>query len=952
MKIFPFDEVARIPAPGDNAAIATRGLEAGSVIVGGPEGSITCAHSVLEGHRFVIRAIPEGMPLSSWGLPFGFARFALSPGEYVCNAAILRVLKERGIDHRLPTTPNFENRIEGYDFDESSFEPGEQVERAANPASFLGYRRAGGRGAGTRNCIAIIAATVREAGFAEALARRLQPRIEGIDSIDRIVAITHTEGGHRAGGGPSKHDNERPHNYLAVLRCLAGFCTHPNLAAVLVCDYGAGTYSGEDIEAFMRKRGDPLDALPHRFFRIRSGVEKSLDEAERIVRGWIPEAAAAKREPVPLDELKVALQCGGSDAFSGISGNPLAGSVAKEIIRHGGSAVLAETDELIGAEPYMLANVRDIATARRFLERIEAFKTYAGHHGATAEGNPSGGNQFRGLYNITLKSIGAARKRDPDVRLDHAIDYGVPMHAPGFYFMDSPGNDLESIAGQVASGANLIFFITGNGSITNFPFVPTLKFVTTSARFQMLEKEMDVNAGRYNDGQSMESLAQETFALACRIASGEPDKGEIAGHSQVQIWREWPQGQGGESRIEAIRNAKAPDGRPLATLPMPPLRLDLQLFAGPLGPSADRIALVMPTSLCSGQPARLIAEDLGKRYSGLRVSRFVSLTHSEGCGSANAEDIHLRTLLSHLRHRFVESALLLEHGCEKTHNDAVRRFLAERGEDIERYGFAGVQLDGGIEGVKEKAGRWFERALRRESPSVRTAASAKDLRLGILTTGRLPDFAARVLCRLAGRIVASGGSVFVCDRGAFAKASSGTGGGGGGIEVEFDLGIGGKEEGDRGLAGKRAWREELLAEPGRPSLAFGERGESAGLHVIEMPTNNALEMTTAIGAAGAETMLAWIADAPLLAHPMIPLLQAASDPDVRTRHGADLDIEIDPPVQQNDAGSTDNEAAIETAVEALARRIADTASGIYTPNANRLAMTGFQLTRGLLGVSM
>jgi altronate dehydratase len=117
-----------------------------------------------------------------------------------------------------------------------------------------------------------------------------------------------------------------------------------------------------------------------------------------------------------------------------------------------------------------------------------------GWHGHSAEGNPSGGNKFRGLYNIALKSIGAARKKDPEVQLDYVIDYSERMTAPGFYFMDSPGNDLESIAGQVASGCNMIFFTTGNGSITNFPFVPTVKFVTTTGRWNLLHDDMDVNA--------------------------------------------------------------------------------------------------------------------------------------------------------------------------------------------------------------------------------------------------------------------------------------------------------------------------------------------------------------------------------------------------------------------------------------------------------------------------
>src|SRR6185295_12214230 len=132
----------------------------------------------------------------------------------------------------------------------------------------------------------------------------------------------------------------------------------------------------------------------------------------------------------------------------------------------------------------------------------------------------SGGNMYRGLYNIALKSIGAARKKDPAVRLDYVIEYGQRMEQPGFCFMDSPGNDLESVAGQVAAGCNMIFFTTGNGSITNFPFVPTLKVVTTTKRYQLMPHEMDVNAGAYLDGTSMAELAQQMLDLTVEVASG------------------------------------------------------------------------------------------------------------------------------------------------------------------------------------------------------------------------------------------------------------------------------------------------------------------------------------------------------------------------------------------------------------------------------------------------
>src|SRR6185436_6094486 len=220
------------------------------------------------------------------------------------------------------------------------------------------------------------------------------------------------------------------------------------------------------------------------------------------------------------------LQCGGSDAFSGVSGNPLAGAIVHEVIRHGGIGVLTETDESVGAEAYLLKNARDYATATKFLGKIEGFKERLSWHGVTPESNPSGGNKLRGLYNITLKSLGAVHKKEPRTPVDHVIEYAVQLEAPGFYFMNSPGNDLEGIAGKVGAGCNLFLFVTGNGSITNFPFVPTMKITTTSRRHQLLVHEMDINAGRYLDGESMESLTSDAFEVVIATASGRKTRGE------------------------------------------------------------------------------------------------------------------------------------------------------------------------------------------------------------------------------------------------------------------------------------------------------------------------------------------------------------------------------------------------------------------------------------------
>ena len=945
---FEFNRIARVPAPGDNVAIATRRLEAGAVVSDGA----TLYHlpnTVLEGHRFVRTPIAQGAHLTSWGLPFGIALRALGPGEYVCNEKILTALAERDIDFELPAAANFTDTIETYALDEASFSPGEQVEPADSGATFDGFRRAGGRGVGTRNFVVVLATTSRVNGFVRRVAERAAGRtpaaVDGT-GVDGVVAVTHTEGGGAA----------RPNNLDHVMRVLAGFMVHPNVGAVLAADDGTGAYTNDDVRRFMERRRYPLDHVAHAFFRIERGYEEEVARAAAIVEGWLPGVAAARRTPEPAGALRLALQCGGSDAFSGVSGNALAGWVAKEVIRHGGAANLAETDELIGAEPYMLQNVRDAATARKFLAKIEDFKRYAANHGTTAEGNPSGGNNFRGLYNIALKSLGAARKKAPDVRLDYVIDYGQPMRPSGYYFMDSPGNDLESIAGQVAAGSNLILFITGNGSITNFPFVPTLKFVTTTGRFELLANEMDVNAGRYNDGMEMDALGAETFELALDIASGRRSKGELAGHAQVSVWRDWP--RTGREGLEAVRGRPVPNGRALAVRDAPPLDLAFDAVDTGDGVASDQVALVMPTSLCSGQVARLIAEDLDAnppQWSD--VSRFVALVHTEGCGSNNAAGLFLDTLAGHLAHRCVRHAVLLEHGCEQTHNDAVRHHLAARGLAADRFGWASVQLDGGVASVRARVARQLEamaaaRATQAsaEEPGVaapfnteagnrgvdgracaaagpvpaqqapRTASStsgierkavgADEIRIALVADGPLPEAMGEALGRLATGLVAVGATVVVPD--------------------------------DRGLLRNDGFRNTVFHEGAVPgaSLAFGRPAQAAGFHVMDTPTENSVEAFAGLGATGVEVMLCHVGRSPLSGHPMLPLVQVSADPVVAERCGSDLDrvIRLDR-----------NLAEI---VADLAVLVAEVASCRYRPKLWARGVTEFQLTRGRLGLSM
>ncbi|MFZ0544175.1 MAG: UxaA family hydrolase, partial [Candidatus Promineifilaceae bacterium] len=646
-------EIGRLPAAGDNCAIAIRTLPAGTAVQDAST-TFTLSHTILEGHRFAIRPIHIGEELLSWGFPFGAALTEIAPGEYICNQAVLDELNGRSLDFPLPASPNFTDQAATYTFDASRFQPAPPVPQYSEQRTFMGYPRPGRNGAGTRNMIVLLGTSSLTAAFVRQLEEKLRPLAAEYDNIDDIVAVAHTEGGGRIAN-----------NRDLLLRTLAGFMTHPNVGAVLAVDNGDEAVTNAMLQAFMLKNGYPLDSIPHHFLSRDASFSADLESAAAIVENWLKQVNAVERTAVPLSQLKIALQCGGSDAFSGISGNPLASWLAKEALHNGGSANLAETDELVGAERYMMAKVGDRETAERFLQTIDRFQGWAARHGHSAAGNPSGGNLYRGLYNIYLKSIGAATKRNPDVPLAHVIDYAAPMMESGFHFMDSPGNDLESIAGQVASGCNLILFVTGNGSITNFPFVPTIKIVTTSERYALLSEDMDINAGQYLDGTPLETLGQQSFEYMTAVISGKAAAGERARHAQVQIWRDWHLTETAESMPLTPISQEDINGRPYSIEPIDNIpSVQWTAVQTRYGTTANPVGLILPTSLCAGQIARMCAHRLNEQgFEKDRVSSFVALPHTEGCGASTQVEF-VDTILGYATHPMVASCLLLEHGCE------------------------------------------------------------------------------------------------------------------------------------------------------------------------------------------------------------------------------------------------------------------------------------------------
>lgn len=370
--IVEFKEVAVLPEAGDNCGIARKVIPRGTRIRLQPgdldSAAISLDHTTLEGHRFAVKSITPGEHLLSWNLTFGVCTRPIFPGNYCANDRLIRSLRGRNPPITdLPATPNFDDLIVPHILDEERFQPAEQVPLEANPGTFMGYPRPHGRGVGTRNYIILIGTTSVTAGYVKALEARIKSGggVAGFPNVDGVVAVAHTEGGGiRDDAADPSGASWRPHNHGLLLRTLASFVAHANVAAALVVDYGSSseTVWGSEVRDFALSSGTPIDAVPHAFVTLSGDLSRDLDTGAALVEQWLPLANAAERSPQSLSHLSIAQQCGGSDAFSGVSGNPCAGEACMLLIRNGGKAVLAETDELMGSESYILTKVKDVET--------------------------------------------------------------------------------------------------------------------------------------------------------------------------------------------------------------------------------------------------------------------------------------------------------------------------------------------------------------------------------------------------------------------------------------------------------------------------------------------------------------------------------------------------------------------------------------------------------------
>jgi arabinonate dehydratase len=259
------------------------------------------------------------------------------------------------------------------------------------------------------------------------------------------------------------------------------------------------------------------------------GTRKTIERAQAMIREMLPHANEATRQRVSASELSVALQCGGSDAYSGITANPALGAACDLLVRHGGTGILAETPEIYGAEHLLTRRAISREVGEKLVERIKWWEDYCARNGGEMNNNPSPGNKAGGLTTILEKSLGAAAKGGT-TNLVGVYKYAEPVTARGFTFMDSPGYDPASVTGQVASGANLVCFTTGRGSCFGFKPAPSIKLATNTEMYRRMEEDMDVNCGIILDGEAtLEQMGQQIFDLFLEVASGRRTKSEELG---------------------------------------------------------------------------------------------------------------------------------------------------------------------------------------------------------------------------------------------------------------------------------------------------------------------------------------------------------------------------------------------------------------------------------------
>jgi altronate hydrolase len=492
--------------PQDNVAVALAPLTQGTVVkIAGQ--NLTIKEAIPQGHKVALRAIADGQPIIKYSYSIGRATQTIASGQWVHTHNLAS-----GLHDKL-------NYV--YQPDYNNLPKAGKVNTGSIP-SFQGYRRADGQ-VGIRNEIWIIntvgctnkqserLATLAQAKFTATIAAR---------QIDGIFAYSHPYGCSQLG-----------EDLTNTQKLLAGLVKHPNAAGVLVIGLGCENNRMTEFQQFLAGY-DPQRVK----FLVLQEVDDEFQTGMDLISDLVAYAQTFQPEPIPVSELKIGLKCGGSDGFSGITANPLVGSVSDRLIGYGGTAILSEVPEMFGAETILMNRAADEAVFTKIVALVNNFKEYFLRNGQEVYENPSPGNKDGGITTLEDKSLGCTQKGGTTPVVD-VLQYGDRIAIPGLNLLQGPGNDIVSTSALTAAGAHLILFTTGRGNPMGAP-VPTLKIATNSQLAAKKPHWIDFNAGQLLEGASMTELTGQLFARIIAIAGKqELAKNEVYGYRDIAIFK-------------------------------------------------------------------------------------------------------------------------------------------------------------------------------------------------------------------------------------------------------------------------------------------------------------------------------------------------------------------------------------------------------------------------------
>ncbi|NOZ31886.1 MAG: altronate dehydratase [Alphaproteobacteria bacterium] len=467
--------------------------------------AVTTGDRIPRGHKVALRDIATGQPVVKFGQTIGVASKPIVAGEWVHEHNTGMVASAGQV---APAG------------DQTAFTLVPESERE----TFMGYVRANGR-VGTRNYIGILTSVNCSATVARHIAEEINRSglLADYDNIDGVVAFNHGTG--------CGMDN-KGEGFDILSRTHWGYGASPNLGGVLVVGLGCEVFQ---IARFKREFNvEEGPTFRTHTIQDMGGTRRAIAEGVKRIMEMAPVVNGTGRQQVPASKLVLALQCGGSDGYSGITANPALGVASDLLVRQGGTSILAETPEIYGAEHLLLSRAVSPEVAQKLRDRLAWWEDYTARSGGEMNNNPSPGNKAGGLTTILEKSLGAVAKAG-HAPLQAVYEYAEQVTATGLTFMDTPGYDPVSATGQVAGGANILAFTTGRGSAYGCKPVPAIKLATSSQIYTHMQEDMDINCGDVLDGVSLETKGREIFETLLRVASGERTKSELLGYGDAEF---------------------------------------------------------------------------------------------------------------------------------------------------------------------------------------------------------------------------------------------------------------------------------------------------------------------------------------------------------------------------------------------------------------------------------